>query len=129
LCVQRAINAATKKLKIQIKSQKPVFKVVQNMLTKKKDKQHGDLTLRQFLDTYKKPLGASCIDAIKNLSKVAMVMEAIRKTADAREREEEEGKKIRRKESVTSTSPTKTESGEESCARLSCLTPVTTLLS
>jgi hypothetical protein len=87
LCVQveqRAINAATKKLKIQIKSQKPVFKVVQNMLTKKwtfikKDKQHGDLTLRQFLDTYKKPLGASCIDAIKNLSKVAMVMEAIRK--------------------------------------------------
>jgi hypothetical protein len=86
LCVQRAINAATKKLKIQIKSQKPVFKVVQNMLTKKKDKQHGDLTLRQFLDTYKKPLGASCIDAIKNLSKVAMVMEAIRKTADARER-------------------------------------------
>jgi hypothetical protein len=128
LCVQRAINAATKKLKIQIKSQKPVFKVVQNMLTKKKDKQHGDLTLRQFLDTYKKPLGASCIDAIKNLSKVAMVMEAIRKTADARERGRGR-KKIRRKESVTSTSPTKTESGEESCARLSCLTPVTTLLS
>jgi hypothetical protein len=104
------------------------------MLTKKwtfikKDKQHGDLTLPQFLDTYKKPLGASSIDAIKNLSKVAMLMEAIRKTADAIERKrKEKRRRRRRKESVTSTSPRKTKSEEESCARLSCLAPVIALL-
>jgi hypothetical protein len=59
--------------RLKCKSQKPAFKVVWDMMTEKwifvkKYMQLGGWSLQRFLDTYKKSLSASNIEAIQNLS-------------------------------------------------------------
>lgn len=61
------------------------------MLTKrwiiiKKDKQSGNLTFKQILNTCRKPSSARSIETVKKLSEVAMLMIAIRKLKEANEK-------------------------------------------
>lgn len=60
------------KLKLKLKTQRPAFKVVRDMLTRKwvivkEDMQLCDWTLRRFLDTCNKLLSTNDIADMKNL--------------------------------------------------------------
>jgi hypothetical protein len=52
----------------------------------KKDKQSGNLTFKQILNTCRQPSSARSIETVKKLSEVAMLMIAIRKLKEANEK-------------------------------------------
>jgi hypothetical protein len=79
------------KMKHKIKLHKPCIKVVQDMLIKrwifiKKDKQPGNLTFKQILNTRRKPSRVRSIETVKELSNVAMHMIATKKIKEANEK-------------------------------------------
>lgn len=88
----------------KIEHHKPSFNVARDTLTKKwvfvkKKKQLGSWPLWRFLDTYKRLSSGSNIDA----TRLAMIMQEIRKLTQASEKRKREKKAISRKNDPTST--------------------------
>ncbi|TVU26119.1 hypothetical protein EJB05_28653, partial [Eragrostis curvula] len=87
------------KLKFKIESQKPSFRMVRDMLTKKwifvkEVQQLGDWTLQRFLRACKKPTRASRFETIRNRVKRAMLMKAIKKLT-------QESQKMKKKKKIS----------------------------